>query len=99
MEFFDSNNIPDSFWLTKWFLTLFLYNFPVRICSRLWDYLITNDIFSLVKLMVPILDIFKKKFMEKDACFFFRNFASLTHNEQELMDPKSEYYFNLTEII
>jgi len=78
MEYFEEQDIPDSFWLTKWFLTLFLYNFPPKICSRLWDYFITNDVFSLIKLMIPILDVFKHRFMAKDACSFMECFTELT---------------------
>lgn len=100
IEFFDQNDIPDSFWLTKWILTLFLYNFPVKICSRFWDYLLTNDIFSLIKLFIPILDIFKKEFMSHDdACSFMECFTVLCQDEAKLTDPQSEFYLNINEIV
>jgi len=78
MEHFEEQEIQDSFWMTKWFLTFFLYNFPVKLCSRFWDFLITSDIFSLVRLTVAILDVFKNRFMEGDATTFMECFSQLT---------------------
>lgn len=70
MSFFESEDIPDSFWMTKWFLTMFLYNFPVKICARFWDYIIANDIFAMISLFVPIMDVLKNEFIgeDLDAC-------------------------------
>lgn len=99
MDYFESQDIPDSFWLTKWFLTLFLYSFPVQICSRFWDYIITNDIFSIVKLIIPILDVFKTVFMKSDACMLMELFTSLAQNEYNLTNPQSPFYINITDIV
>ena len=33
--------IENSFWVTKCFLTLFLYSFKLESCLRIWDYIVT----------------------------------------------------------
>lgn len=55
-------DVQNSFWLTKWFMTLFLYNFPIKICERIWDYMLSEGLFGLVSLVVPIMKIFEKEF-------------------------------------
>ncbi|EAS04528.2 rab-GTPase-TBC domain protein (macronuclear) [Tetrahymena thermophila SB210] len=100
LDFFEQNDIPDSFWLTKWILTLFLYNFPVKICSRFWDYIITNDIFSIIKLFIPLLNIFKKEFMShEDPCSFMECFTQLTQDEEKLTNPQSEFYLKINDLV
>lgn len=81
-------------------MTLFLYNFPPQPCSRLWDYLITNNIFSIIKLIVPLLDVFKQKLLlTSDIVDFMDIFNAMTSNTSDLTDPASPYYLNLTEIV
>ncbi|KAL4502978.1 hypothetical protein ABPG72_014207 [Tetrahymena utriculariae] len=100
LNFFEQNDIPDSFWLTKWILTLFLYNFPVKICSRFWDYIITNDIFAIIKLFIPLLNVFKKEFMShEDPSSFMECFNQLTQDEQKLTDPQSEFYLKINDLV
>ncbi|KAL4455494.1 hypothetical protein ABPG74_012646 [Tetrahymena malaccensis] len=100
MDFFEQNDIPDSFWLTKWILTLFLYNFPVKICSRFWDYIITNDIFAIIKLFIPLLNVFKKEFMShEDPCSFMECFTLLTQDEEKLTNPQSEFYLKINDLV
>lgn len=52
-------NYPESFWLTKIILTLFLYNFQLQHCLRFWDYIIVEGIFYLPSLVIKILDQFQ----------------------------------------
>lgn len=48
-------------------MTFFLYSFPLDICIRLWDFFLLEGIFGLVKLLLPILNIFMKDFMKMDS--------------------------------
>jgi hypothetical protein len=36
------SKIPDSFWLTKMIMTLFIYNFKIEDSVRAWDYIIVR---------------------------------------------------------
>ncbi|CAD8197053.1 unnamed protein product [Paramecium pentaurelia] len=56
-------NYPESFWLTKIILTLFLYNFQLQYCLRFWDYIIVEGIFYLPSLVIKILDQFQSQIL------------------------------------
>jgi hypothetical protein len=43
------------FWLTKMILTLFLYNFKLELCLRIWDYLIAEGIFYISAIVITIM--------------------------------------------
>jgi hypothetical protein len=34
------NYITDDLWLFQWFISLFLYNFPIEFAKKVWDFLI-----------------------------------------------------------
>lgn len=36
IETFDEICVPTGSWLIKWFMTLYTYAFPVKICLRIW---------------------------------------------------------------
>jgi hypothetical protein len=59
--------VPNSFWMTKWYMTLFLYNFPVNICLRIWDFFLVEGIFGIVALIVPIMRIFENDLANMEA--------------------------------
>lgn len=48
-------------------MTLFLYSFPVEICIRIWDFILLEGIFGLVKLIIPIIKVFEKDFMSMEG--------------------------------
>ncbi|CAD8116956.1 unnamed protein product [Paramecium sonneborni] len=54
---------PESFWLTKIILTLFLYNLQLQYCLRIWDYIIVEGIFYLPSLIITILDQFQSQIL------------------------------------
>ena len=47
-------------------MTLYLYSFPLEFCLRLWDFILLDGIFGIVKIFLPILNIFLKDFMKMD---------------------------------
>lgn len=63
---FKELEVPNSFWMTKWYMTLYLYNFPVNICLRIWDFFISEGIFGLISIIVPILRVFEKDFIQME---------------------------------
>ena len=76
---FDEIGIPPSSWLSKWFMTLYLYSFPVEICIRIWDFILLEGIFGLVKLIIPIIKVFEKDFMSMDGLDVIILFQILVH--------------------
>ena len=56
---FEEAGVLPSFWLTKWYMSIFLYNFPVGICLRIWDIFIKDGLFSLISFIFPIMAVFQ----------------------------------------
>jgi len=48
-------------------MTVFLYSFPTKICKRIWDFFICEGIFSMIKLIIPIVNVFLDEFLEMDS--------------------------------
>ena len=48
-------------------MTLFLYNFPISLCIRIWDYFISEGVFALITLIPPILTIFENDFCQYES--------------------------------
>jgi len=65
-HFFDID-LPDTYWMTKWHLSLFLYNFPIKIVRRIWDFFLTEGIFAMAYIVVPILKVFEQEFLKMEA--------------------------------
>jgi len=59
-------NIPDEAWITQWFLTLFVYSFPLEIVIRFWDIILTSNIFMIIKISVAIIKHFENIIVTKD---------------------------------
>ena len=49
--------LPNSFWITKIILSLFLYSFKLSDGLRFWDYLLATDIFSILSVTLALLEI------------------------------------------
>jgi Rab-GTPase-TBC domain len=47
--------VPDSFWVTKMIMTLFLGVCSIENCLRLWDYFIGRGIFGIVELSASLM--------------------------------------------
>lgn len=54
---FDTIGYPAPVWLQKWFMTLFLYSFPLKLCIRLWDNLLVEDLVLIFKFPLAIMEI------------------------------------------
>jgi len=64
IEIFDELMVPSGFWLVKWYMTMYIYAFPVNVCIRIWDYVLAEGIFGLVSIILPILKNFEN-YLEK----------------------------------
>lgn len=64
------NDMPDIVWISKWILTLFLYSLPASQVTRVWDYMISEDIFALIKLSLGLLKYYEKLILKLDVVGF-----------------------------
>ena len=48
-------NLPDQLWLFQWFITLFVYSFPLSYIQDLLNFIIVKRYFASVRLAIAIL--------------------------------------------
>ena len=56
---FQNLGIIESLWVQKWFMTCFLYSFPLGLCIRMWDNILafgTRFIFNLSLAILGLLE-------------------------------------------
>lgn len=58
--------LDSMLWVWKWFITLFLYSFPIEIVTKLWDYIIVNGGLSLISLGLALASHYEKHFLHLD---------------------------------
>lgn len=51
--------ITDDLWLFRWFLTLFLYSFPVEFAKQLWDFIVWKKEMAMVLVALGIIKCLK----------------------------------------
>ncbi len=47
-------------WIFQWFITFFIYSFPIQYIEKIFTYIFENKHFSMVKLAVAIVLVMKK---------------------------------------
>lgn len=61
--------LDDAIWIFKWFITCFLYSFPVEVIKYVWDVMVERGGLGLVYFGVAIVIGLKEKLMGiGDAC-------------------------------
>jgi len=51
--------VPDQMWIHKWFMTCFLYSFPMGLCLRIWDNLLAFGTRFMFNVCLAILKLLK----------------------------------------
>jgi hypothetical protein len=72
-------SIPDESWIFQWISTLFLYTFPLDFVVKVWDQIISKNLFFILQVSVQILTQFEKTIynLEPDEFLdFFKNFSN-----------------------
>ena len=59
--------LPDSLWISNWLCSLFLYALPTKKVIRVWDVMLTEDIFFLVKVAVALMKLYEKEILGLDT--------------------------------
>jgi hypothetical protein len=57
---------PTGSWLIKWYMTMYTYAFPVKLCLRIWDYVLVRGIFGLIYILIPIMKNFHSFLISMD---------------------------------
>lgn len=52
--------ITDDLWLFQWFISLFLYNFPVEFVKKVWDFMLCKKEMAVVLIALGIIKSIKK---------------------------------------
>lgn len=66
--------IPDSFWITKMIISLFLYVMDLNNCVRVWDYIITR---GAIRAMPEVIVALIAKYQHKIVGADFEEFANM----------------------
>ena len=82
-------NLPDMVWISKWILVLFLYSLPAEKVVRAWDYIISEDIFALLKLSLGLLKFLEDYLMKVDMTGFNELLKRIREPEKEMKDSKA----------
>jgi len=45
-------------WIYKWIMTLFLSSLPLEQVIKIWDFYISTDVFSILKVGLSIIETF-----------------------------------------
>jgi len=54
-EHFQNEFLPDILWIQKWFMTCYLYSFPMELCIRIWDNILAYGTRFLFNVTLSIL--------------------------------------------
>lgn len=87
---FENENLPDQLWIQKWFMSCFLYSFPMGLCIRIWDNLLAYGTRFLFNVSLAILFMLKDQLMDldfSDINDYFKALKDDGHLDQNLLPP------------
>ena len=58
-QHFQDENLPDQVWIHKWYMSCFLYSFPMGLCIRIWDNILAHGTRFLFNISLSILNLLK----------------------------------------
>jgi hypothetical protein len=76
--------LPNSFWITKIILSLFLYSFKIGTCLRLWDFLLATNIFGLISLVMAMIECNMVTILQLDLTEFMEWFQGLQDKDIDI---------------
>jgi hypothetical protein len=82
-------DIPDEFWITKWYLSFFILIFPKKYLLRIFDFLVVSDVFGLVYISIIITQQLESFFFNLDSC----DLSQLLQNKEEIVKNMNYYKF------
>ena len=82
--------VPDQMWIHKWFMTCFLYSFPMGLCLRIWDNLLAFGTRFMFNICLAILKLLKDQLIElefTDINEFLKALKDDGHLSEKLLPP------------
>jgi len=55
-----NTNLPDELWIFQWFLTLFIYSFPIGYIPHFLTFIVVKKRFAAVRIAVAIVQTLEK---------------------------------------
>ncbi|KRX05358.1 Rab-GTPase-TBC domain [Pseudocohnilembus persalinus] len=99
-EDFMEKGMIDQFWIWKWYLSLFVSNFPLEFSVRAWDYLVSTDIFAIIKISIAFLKINEQKLLDMPEISEVSDFFSNIQEDQDMfIDKNSQNYFDIDNLL
>ena len=97
-----SLGIPDTMWISNWFMTVFLYSLPAAKVVRIWDYVLSEDLFGVIKVSLSLLKLYEKELLKMDF-LGFNDLIQFFRTEKPIRNPKSSqddlsFIFSVKEI-
>jgi hypothetical protein len=81
---------PDEMWLSKWFLGMFTFAVTKDYLLRIFDYLLTTDMFGMVYIALLIADQIQADFFHQDS---FPILSEYFQNPKKLCEKLNFYQF------
>lgn len=53
-------------WIQKWYLSIYLYSFPLGVTLRIWDKIIAEGNFFIFKFAIGFLSLYEKELLALD---------------------------------
>ena len=61
--------LDEAMWVFKWFITCFIYSFPIEVVRYIWDIIIERGGIGLVYVSVAVVLLLSQKLKEmEDGC-------------------------------
>ncbi|KAL4503348.1 hypothetical protein ABPG72_000954 [Tetrahymena utriculariae] len=96
-EYFQNILLDSMLWVWKWFITVYLYSFPIEIVAKLWDYIIINGGLSTISLGLALAEYFQKEFLVRDM----EDIQTLLRDMKDteiLLDKNSKFYLDFSKL-
>jgi len=62
----EAEGFPDQLWIYKWFMSSFLYSFPLGLCIRIWDNIFARGPRFMFNISLSILNLVQEELLELD---------------------------------
>ena len=89
---FKNEGFPESMWLSKWFMSCFLYSFPFGLCIRIWDNLMAHGTQFIFNVGIAILFLLKDKILALEDLGDINEYFKLLREDDSREEPQLPPY-------
>ena len=89
-EHFRNENVPDLMWISKWFMSIFLYSFPLGLCIRFWDNILAFGTRFMFNISLSILQLLRTTLLDKEFAEIVEYFQMMkddSHLDEKYLPP------------